>query len=278
MTRGLSLGWLPDLPDHRDFSPEHKEVKTLLSKSTVLKPTKPTLKKSVDLSKWCSRIEDQGQLGSCTANAGVGLIEYYEKRAFGVHLDASRLFLYKATRNLMGLTGDTGAYLRDTMKAMVLFGAPPEKYVPYDIGKFDEEPSAFCYSFARNYKTISYFRLDPPGVHSTALLERIKVFLAAGYPSMFGFTVYNFGNDDGEFEYPSENESVKGGHAIVAIGYDDDRKIGNTKGALKIRNSWGTDWGQSGYGWLPYKYVEEDLATDFWTLFKSAYVNTKQFD
>ena len=95
---------------------------------------------------------------------------------------------------------------------------------------------------------------------------------------MFGFTVYNFGNDKGEFAFPGPQDSVQGGHAVVAIGYDDSRKIGKHKGALKIRNSWGTGWGEVGYGWLPYAYVEAGLATDFWSLFRAEYVETGNFD
>ena len=94
---------------------------------------------------------------------------------------------------------------------------------------------------------------------------------------MFGFTVYNFGNANGEFAFPGPSDAVQGGHAIVAVGYDDDRQIGSEKGALKIRNSWGTGWGESGYGWLPYAYVEQGLADDFWSLFKLDYIDTGKF-
>jgi C1A family cysteine protease len=272
------MGWQRDLPDIRDYTPEHEKIEELFRKSKALKPPKAGIEKSVDLERWCSPIEDQGSLGSCTANAGVGLIEYYERRAFGEHLDASRLFLYKVTRKLLHWTGDTGAWLRTTMKAMVLFGIPPEEFYPYDISKFDDEPGAFYYAFAQNYQTILYFKLDKLGVSSTKLLKRLKNFLAAGYPAMFGFTVYNFGNENGEFEFPGPNDTVKGGHAIVAVGYDDNRKIGKHKGAIKIRNSWGVNWGEGGYGWLPYVYIEAGLAEDFWSLFKSEYVPTGQFD
>ena len=274
----FGMGWQRDLPDIRDFTPETSEMGKIFHKSRALKPPKAGIKKSVDLSKWCSSIEDQGAIGSCTANAGVGLLEYYEKRAFGHHLDASRLFLYKVTRKLLHWTGDTGAWLRTTMKAMVLFGIPPEEHYPYDISKYDDEPSAFLYSYAQNYQSIKYYRLDRATVSSTQLLNRLKNFLAAGYPAMFGFTVYNFGNDKGEFEYPGPNDTAQGGHAVVAIGYDDNRKIGKHKGAVKIRNSWGPDWGEGGYGWLPYSYIEEGLAEDFWSLFKSEYVKTGQFE
>ena len=95
---------------------------------------------------------------------------------------------------------------------------------------------------------------------------------------MFGFTVYNFGNEKGEFEFPGSSDRVQGGHAVVAVGYDDNRKIGNEKGALKIRNSWGTAWGEGGYGWLPYTYIEAGLADDFWSLLRAEYVPTGQFN
>jgi C1A family cysteine protease len=273
-----SMGWQRDLPDIRDYTPESETIGKLIHKSKALKPPKAGLKKSEDLTRWCSPIEDQEDIGSCTANAGVALIEYYQRRAFEEHLDASRLFLYKVTRSLLHWTGDTGAWLRTTMKAMVLFGVPPEEFYPYDVSKYDDEPSAFCYAFAQNYQSIKYYRLDRATVSSTQLLGRVKNFLAAGLPSMFGFTVYNFGNDKGEFEFPGPRDSSQGGHAVVAVGYDDNRKIGKEKGALKIRNSWGTGWGEGGYGWLPYAYVEAGLADDFWSLFRAEYVETGKFE
>ena len=128
---GLGLGWHRDLPDVRDHTAESDDVSEILVKSQKLKAVKKKLPQKVDLRKWCSPIENQGGIGSCTAHAGVGLMEYYERRTTGKHLDASRLFLYKVTRQLLGFTGDDGAYLRSTMKALVLFGVPPEKYWPY---------------------------------------------------------------------------------------------------------------------------------------------------
>ena len=278
MAWNYGMGWQRDIPDFRDYTPETEEIASMFSTSKAINPPKTGFQKTCNLSSWCSPIEDQGTLGSCTAQAGVGLIEYYENRALGRHVDASRLFLYKVTRNLLGWTGDTGAWLRTTMKSMVVFGAPPERYMPYDISQFDEEPSSFCYSFAQRFRSIKYFRLDSTGTSTSNLLKRVKYFLAAGYPSMFGFTVYNFGNEKGEFAFPGPGDSVLGGHAVVAIGFDDNRKIGSRKGALMIRNSWGGGWGKGGYGWLPYAYVEAGLAVDFWSLFQKDYVDPKKFD
>lgn len=278
---GRGLGWHRDLPDMRDYTKSSDEVAKILAKSTLLKRAMKAVPDSVDLREFCPPVEDQGELGSCTANAGVGMLEYFERRAFGKHLDASRLFLYKVTRQLLGLAGDDGAYLRDTMKAMVLFGIPPEKYWPYDPKRFNEEPSAFCYSYAQNYQAIEYYRLDPPNTDTATVLANIKTNLAANLPAMFGFSVYSSmppsGDGKGEIPYPSSGDSLEGGHAVLAVGYDDRKKIGNKKGALLIRNSWGVEWGDQGYGWLPYAYVENGLADDFWTMVKAEYVDSDLF-
>jgi len=173
------------------------------------------------------------------------------------------------------------------MYALTLFGVPPEEYYPYNTADFDKEPSAFCYAFGQSYQAISYYRLDPPGTTPSNLLTQIKTYLTNGLPSMFGFTVYssiNQGNTTGKIPYPTRGEKVLGGHAIDAVGYDDNLKIKNTNpggiettGALLIRNSWGNAWGSAGYGWLPYKYVLDGLATDWWSLIKSEWIDTGQF-
>lgn len=269
-----SFGWQRDLPDIRDLTDNHDKISTIFKAVTPVKTT-PT---SVDLRQWCSPIEDQKNIGSCTANAGVGMLEYFEKKAFGKFTNASRIFLYKTTRNLMKATGDTGAFLRTTMKAMVLFGIPPEDYVPYDVTKFDVEPSAFHYAFAEAFKSIVYYKLDPVGTSPTQLLQNIKDKLAIGLPSMFGFTVYSSLSGSAFIPFPSSKDTVKGGHAVVCVGYKDDLKIGDYTGALLIRNSWGTSWGEQGYGWLPYQYVLSGLAVDFWSLVKSDYIDSDLFN
>lgn len=278
---GFSMGWHPDLPDIRDYTPETDKVQAVLSESRQLRKAVKALPKSVDLRPWCSPIEDQGQLGSCTANAGVGLYEYFELRAHGKHIDASRLFLYKVTRRLMGLTGDTGAYLRDTMKAMVLFGVPPERYWPYQVGRYDLEPTAFLYSFAQSFQALRYYRLDPPAARPDEILVNVRRSLAAALPCMFGFTVYESippsGDGKGEIPFPSPTDAVAGGHAVLVVGYDDARQIGGSKGALLIRNSWGAGWGMGGYGWLPYDYILAGLADDFWTLVSGEFVDSDIF-
>jgi len=299
-SRKPGMGWLREYPDFRDYTVAYDQiapklkvlgqsqsVKAMLARVGLEEVAKLTLSPSVDLRKWCPPIEDQLSLGSCTANAVVGAVEYFENRALGKYVDASRLFLYKVTRTLMHLTGDTGAYLRTTMGALVLFGVPPEEYWEYKVPDFDLDPSAFCYAFAQSYRAVSYYRLDPPGMPANALLQQIKTGLAAGLPAVFGFTVYNSYQQaatSGKIPYPAPNDYVVGGHAIVAVGYDDAMKIKNTnpggketKGALLIRNSWGEDWGDKGYGWLPYEYVLKGMAVDWWSLLKNEWVDTGQF-
>ncbi len=294
--RTFGTGWLAPVPDLRDYTPDHPAIADLVEKLGITLGL--ALPNKVDLRPWCSPVEDQGQLGACTAHAAVGIVEYYQCRVNGKYVDGSRLFVYKVTRNLMGVTGDTGAWLRNAMAALALCGVPPEKYWPYTDAKlptptqeryFDSEPPAFVYAVADNFQSFKYFCHDPLGQNKQPadVLQSVKTYLFKGIPAMFGFFGFpSFGSTDvpGGIPYPSADEQAAWGHAIVAVGYDDTLKITNTKtnlsttGALLIRNSWTGTWGQNGYGWLPYAYVLNRLAIDFWSLLTMEVVNLGQFD
>ena len=192
---------------------------------------------------------------------------------------------------------DIGASLRQTFKALQLFGIPQERYWPYTLRSpdFDLEPNPFCYAFAKSYQALKYFRLDPPAPSGAPVapeprqaettLAQIKVILASGFPAVFGFiydeTYDRLGGkeatDGGQIVCPQTPEEVKAlrdsgqGHAVLAVGYDDDRR------AFLIQNSWGRDWGQQGYGWLAYDYVRQGLATNWWTLLTSQWVEVGSF-
>jgi len=161
-----------------------------------------------------------------------------------------------------------------------------------DLGRYDLAARtrlmrmAHRYSFAQNYKTIKYYRHDPPSASPDDVLSRIRTHLSAGHPAMFGFTVYSSieeAYESGLIPFPSLRERIEGGHAVVAVGYDDKMKIKNkygdeeTTGALLIRNSWGGDWGEAGFGWLPYEYIKRGLAEDFWSVLKKEWIDTGEF-
>jgi C1A family cysteine protease len=263
----IVFGWIPDLPDFRDFS-FSKVVTTYKAPKTL--PNKSEL----DLTKF-SKVEDQKNLGSCTANAAAGIIEYMERMAKGNHIDVSRLFVYKVTRKLMNEVGDTGAYLRDTLKAMRLFGALPEEYWPYVTSTFDAEPTAYQYAIAGNYKSLSYFRVDQQGMTAEDILLSIKQRIQKRLPLMFGFTCFSSLNSvkaDGIIPFPTAGENMIGGHAVLLVGYDDDKKL------FKIRNSWGESWGEKGYGYLPYDYLLQGLMVDIWGVSKQDWVDTGVFN
>ena len=294
----FGTGWLPPMYDLRDYMADHPKVKPIAKKlEEKLKARKTKAlhapPPAVDLRQWCSLIENQGSLGSCTAHAAVGVVEYFQRRAFGKHLDGSRLFVYKTTRNLIGAAGDTGAWLRNAMGALVLCGVPNESYWQYTDATpdFDKKPPQFIYAIAENFEALKYFAHDPlsKNIPRQKVLDSVKSYLVKGVPSMFGFWGYgsfDFGDKPGQIPLPTDTELAgdpEWGHAIVAVGYDDNLKITNTvsnkstKGALLIRNSWGLGWGQSGYGWMPYEYVIKGIALDFWSMLKMEWVDTDQF-
>jgi C1A family cysteine protease len=242
-------GWIPDLPDKRD--------KLFTQLTAVMPPVK--LPRSVDLRQKCSPIENQGQLGSCTANALAGNLEYLKILEYHKNLDFSRLFIYYNERVISHTTGiDSGASLRDGIKTLVKLGACPEKEWPYDIDRFTVKPTENAYQDALNYQITAYYRI--------ITLNQMKQTLATGYPFVYGFSVYESFESEavsktGIVPMPADTEHLIGGHAVMAVGYD------YSKQQMIVRNSWGTSWGDKGYFYMPYNYISNsNLASDFWTV------------
>lgn len=224
---------------------------------------------SHDLKNRFTPIEDQKELGSCTANAIAGIVEFYEKNILGKYLNLSRLFTYKVTRKFEGVSkGDTGATIRGTLGSIRLFGACPESYYKYDITKYDNEPTAFHYALANNYKGVDYANIGLED--STALVDKIKMYIGNNVPVVCGIEIFSsfYEDENGTIPLPLESENSIGGHAIVLSGYDKDH--------IYFRNSWGTIWGDDGYGKLPIDYIKK-YAFDFWILSKINYVSLSQF-
>lgn len=224
-----------------------------------------------------SDVEDQGEIGSCTAQAVAGLVEYLMRRGDpSCAFELSRMFLYKTSRRLLGWTGDTGAYLRTTIKALRIFGAPPEREWPYALDLLDSEPEAYTYAYAQSFRAMAYGRLDGYGKDGDQTLRSVQQCLADGYPVVFGFPVYTSiermqpGEDIVVLPTPGGRDRTIGGHAVLAVGYDEENLI--------FRNSWGTGWGRAGYGRLPFAYVTKQLAVDFWTVFNDDWLSLEQFE
>lgn len=234
-------GWRPSLHDDRDHAAD-------LAFEGALPP-------SVDLRGRMPAVYDQGQLGSCTANAVAACVEYLFKQ-HGEDFMPSRLWIYYWERSYEGTLGqgDTGAYGRDGFKVAHKLGVPPETDFPYDIARFQDPPPTQAQADAGqrkipNYKAVRRHESD------------LKAALAYGQPVAFGFTVYESFEaigSDGIMPLPRRGESILGGHEVTIVGYE--------HGSLICRNSWGPDWGDGGHFYMPMRFATSANCSDFRTI------------
>lgn len=244
-----AMGWQPQLPDQRDF---------LLAETVDLPTILPQSVNITDL----PAVVDQGRLGSCTANAGAAAYWNAASRGGYQPTVSSRLFVYYNSRSLEGtIRSDSGATLRDTTKALTKFGAPDEQAWPYNVARYATKPPASVYATGLQHQALTYASVAQT---TTAL----KQALAAGYPVLVGFTVYeSFESDSvaltGLVPMPTNRERVLGGHAVLLVGYDT-----TSTHLWKLRNSWGPGWGDHGYFRMPEGYLtSRNLSGDFWSIY-----------
>jgi C1A family cysteine protease len=245
--REYQFGWLPDLPDHRDLL--YASVRKIFRKLPV----------SVDLRKQCPEVYDQGSLGSCTANALGAAFQFGQIKQAIANFIPSRLFIYYNERvQIHTESSDSGAFIRDGIKSLNKDGVCPESDWPYLIEKFTQKPPIRLYQKALKNQVLQYMRLE------NWKMNQLQTCLAEGYPFVFGFSVYESFWSMGKnavIPMPKEGERLIGGHAVMAVGYDQAKK------RCLIRNSWGTAWGKNGYAWMPFDYISHpNHADDFWTI------------
>lgn len=251
--QGRGLGWNPDRPDHRDLYYSAPLQSVPLPDKIDLRPQMPA-------------VYDQESIGSCTANAIAGSIEF-ERMKQGLDKDPapgkttpSRLMIYFLEREMEGnIDNDSGAFIRDGIKSVAKIGTCFEDLWPYDISKFTQKPPQNCYTAAVKDKAVRYSRV-------VQMAQQLRGCLAAGYPFVFGFVCYPGLESPetattGMLPMPGPREDPIGGHAVLGVGYDDSTR------RFTIRNSWGEKWGDKGYFYMPYEYVQRsDLSDDFWTI------------
>ncbi|WP_250511785.1 C1 family peptidase [Caballeronia sp. GACF4] len=246
------LGWNRDLPDARDH--------------LYAAPHFVSMPASMSLRAQCPEVYDQGEIGSCTANAIAAAIQYERMRQGLTRASAtpSRLFIYYNERVIEGdVIADKGAQIRDGIKVISsqgdCFEGKGKSDWPYDIARVNDKPTPACYTSALRDRAVSYSRLIQQ-------LDQLKGCLASGFPFVFGFACYDaFESQEvaktGVLNMPGRAEKLVGGHAVMAVGYDDATHT------FQVRNSWGKDWGQQGYFDMPYEYlISTELCADFWTI------------
>lgn len=249
-TSSRIYGWRKSKHDERD----HYHNFSIVQNHSAIK--------HVDMRDICPPIYDQGALGSCTANAIGAAFDFDMIKQKKSLLTPSRLFIYYNERAIEGTVNkDSGAEMRDGIKSLVINGVCPETMWPYDITKFTDKPTEDCYNSAISHKAITYKRVNQT-------LDQMKQCLINGFPFVFGFMVFESFESasvatTGIMPMPQEHEQILGGHAIMAVGFDDTKKV------FICRNSWGTSWGDDGYFYMPYDFIlNSEWCDDFWTIRK----------
>ncbi|HNF24755.1 MAG TPA: C1 family peptidase, partial [Leptospiraceae bacterium] len=245
----------------------YKPMKPASNAKVYSKGKVKKLPPKVDLRKFMTPVENQKDTNSCTANAVAGACEYLLKQAMGKKAyDISRMFIYYNARAKTGdPIEDQGSVIQYAVESLQKLGACPEKLWTFDKAHVNKKPDKKAYEAAQKFKI-----KDKQSVPTD--LQTMKEVLALGHPIIFGtqlFASFDECEENGGFvPMPSPKETGReshGGHAMLIVGYSDPDKV------FIVRNSWGKEWGDKGYCYMPYNYLaNEKLTGDCWSLISTA--------
>lgn len=241
------FGWKPDALDFRDF-------RYAIKRSSIAQ----VLPNIIDFRSLCAPVRDQGSTSACTGFALRGLYGFLKKP-----FEPSPLFIYYNERVIENDAKlDDGAEIRNGIKTLADKGAAPEKLWPFIAANVTKKPSKQAYANATKHQSLVYARVNNSDIDS------IKTCLATTNPVVFGFACYEslqtkIVERTGIVPMPRPTENRIGGHAALLVGYN------NKMQCFIFQNSWGSKWGEKGFGYLPYAYLTDtNLADDFWTITK----------
>ena len=261
------LCWRPDIPDFRDLLPDSPEILHLLPPAKLPNATLPV---SVNLSEYLLGCTISSSAAACPSSiVCVKLVEYFEYRCTGRLKPLCAQFVTR-TLNALGQSDCSG--IRANLKAIRRFGIPPDSIVQASNAHLDSRLPPILFAYADEFRSMHYVRIGCQ-CDASSPVRSLKVWLASGFPMAFGFSVPSSLEGDGYIEYRPTFDSIQGGAAALLVGYD-DQQLAASKGAFRVFCPWGSAWGDQGFGWLPYTFVERRMALDFWTILQPKWVES----
>lgn len=267
-------GWYRDLPDPRDLLVDDESLADVWpagkSRARTARPS------AIDLTEYLPPPGAPHDVAHTAAAAIVTLVQYFERRATGQLLERAVEFVGHTARRLE--RGGGAASLRTVCQAIVRCGLPPAALWTAEHTARGPWHDALLFAYARDWAALRYVRLDAPDFAGAQVLRVVRGCLAAGYAVALGTVLPGTElTASGELPYPTKHDAANASTCLVVCGYDDQRRIRSTRGALRVRSMWGEAWGDAGQGWLPYRYVEQRLAGDCWTLVEPRWLASNEF-
>lgn len=268
------LTWRPDVPDFRDWSVADLRIASLFGN---LQEATNTDSAELPSEYFSHDVPSQNSENSSAACACVSVLQYFEYRSFGKVVEPSSAVLTHMSKRFSDSMCQSCTGIRATLKSIQKFGVPPEKIFDASLRLAplaEIDPALFA--FRDEYQSLVYVRLDAEFSQTRSTLGNVKSFLSAGIPVLFGFAVPSSLSYDESIDFRPTFDSIRGGQVAVLTGYD-DRCLSSTRGALRIRCTWGTQWGVKGSGWLPYTFLHAGMARDFWVILKPEWLASGEF-